>query len=71
MRDEKTPQDVCGEAMDFKDPFKKRVGKMTFFGLKYFQDLENQAAHLHQEFPAVPPFGSKEQGVNHVIIIIA
>ena len=25
----------------------------------------------HQEFPVVPPSGDKEQGVNHVIIIIA
>ena len=28
---------------------------MTFFGLKYGQDLENWAAHPHQEFPGVPP----------------
>ena len=28
---------------------------MTFFGLKYGQDLENRAAHPHQEFPGVPP----------------
>ena len=25
----------------------------------------------HQEFPVVPPSGDQEQGVNHVIIIIA
>ena len=25
---------------------------MTFFGLRSGQDLENRAAHLHQEFPA-------------------
>ena len=28
---------------------------MTFFGQKYGQDLEKQAAHPHQEFPGVPP----------------
>ena len=28
---------------------------MTFFGLKYGQDLENRAAHPHQEFPGVSP----------------
>ena len=28
---------------------------MTFFGLKQDQDLENWAAHPHQEFPGVPP----------------
>ena len=28
---------------------------MLFFGLKYGQDLENRAAHPHQEFPGVPP----------------
>ena len=28
---------------------------MTFFGLKEGQDLENWAAHLHQEFLGVPP----------------
>ena len=27
---------------------------MTFFGLKWGQDLENSAAHPHQEFPGVP-----------------
>ena len=29
--------------------------KMTLFGLKYGQDLENRVAHSHQEFPGVPP----------------
>ena len=33
----------------------KRVWKITFFGLKYGRDLENRAAHPHQEFPEVPP----------------
>ena len=28
---------------------------MTCFGLKWGQDLENRAAHPHQEFPGVPP----------------
>ena len=28
---------------------------MTFFGLKQGQDLENRAAHLHQEFSGVLP----------------
>ena len=28
---------------------------MTFFGLKQGQDLENRAAHPHQEFQGVPP----------------
>ena len=27
--------------------------KITFFGLKSGQDLENRAAHPHQEFPGV------------------
>ena len=44
---------------------------MTFFGLKYGQDLENQVAHPHQEFPEVPLSRGQEQGINHVIIIIA
>ena len=34
---------------------------MTFFGLQYGQDLENQAAHPHQEFREVPP---PENGLN-------
>ena len=33
---------------------------MTFFDLKQGQDLENRAAHPHQEFPRVPP-GFKRQ----------
>ena len=33
----------------------KWVWKMTFFGLKQGQDLENRAAHPHQEFPGVLP----------------
>ena len=27
---------------------------MTYFGLKYGQDLQNRAAHPHQEFTGVP-----------------
>ena len=30
---------------------------MTYFGLKSGQDLKNQAAQPHQEFPGVPPPG--------------
>ena len=33
----------------------KRVSKLTFFGLKWGQDLENRTAHPQQEFPGVPP----------------
>ena len=44
---------------------------MTFFDLKWGQDLENWAEHPHQEFPGVPHSGGQERGVNHVIIIIA
>ena len=29
-------------------------GKLHFFGLKSGQDLENWAAHPHDEFPGVP-----------------
>ena len=32
---------------------------MTFFGLKYGQDLKNRAPHSHQEFPGVPTPGTK------------
>ena len=46
--------------MDFRGLVWKRVWKITFFGLKSGQDLENRAAHPHQEFPGVPqlPLGS-------------
>ena len=57
--------------MDFRDLVLKRAWKMTFLGLKKGQDLENRAAHPRQELPGVSPSGSHEQGVNHVIIIIA
>ena len=41
--------------MDFRGLVSKRVWKITFFGLKSGQDLKKRAAHLHQEFPGVPP----------------
>ena len=41
--------------MDFRGLIWKRVLKVTFFGLKKGQDLENLAAHAHQEFPGVSP----------------
>ena len=44
---------------------------MTVFGLQLGQDSENRAPHPNQEFLVVPPSGDQEQGVNHVIIIIA
>ena len=40
--------------MDFWGLVRKRVWKITFFGLKLSQDSENRAAHPHQEFPGVP-----------------
>ena len=41
--------------MDFRGLDCKRVWEITFFGLKSGQDLENRAAHPHQEIPGVPP----------------
>ena len=41
--------------MDFRGLVWKRARKSTFFGLKSGQDLENRAAHSHQEFPGFPP----------------
>ena len=41
--------------MDFIVLLWKRLCKITFFGLKLGQDLKNQAAHPHQEFPGVSP----------------
>ena len=40
--------------MDFRGVVRKRVPKITVFGLKSGQDLENRAAHPYQEFPGVP-----------------
>ena len=47
-------------------PFEKRapglktgVENDRFFGLKHGQDLENQAAHPHQEFPEVAPWAPR------------
>ena len=42
--------------MDFRGLVWKRVWKM-FFGLKSGQDLENRAAHPHQEFLEIPLAG--------------
>ena len=41
--------------MDFRRQVWRREWKMIVFGLKKGQDLENQAAHPHQEFPGVSP----------------
>ena len=41
--------------MDLRGLVWKRVRKITFVGLKLGQDLENRAAHPHQEFLGVPP----------------
>ena len=41
--------------IDFRGLVWKRVRKISFFGPKKGQDLENRAAHPHQEFPGVPP----------------
>ena len=41
--------------IDFRDQVWKRVWKMTVFGLKWGQDLENRAAHPRKEFSGVPP----------------
>ena len=39
-------------------------GKWHFFGLKLGQDLENRAAHHHQEIPGVtPPPPPREQTI--------
>ena len=40
--------------MNFRGLVWKPVSKITFFGVKYFQDLGNRAAHPHEEFPGVP-----------------
>ena len=41
--------------MNFRGLVWQQVWKITFFGLKYRQDLENRTAHPHQEFPGVTP----------------
>ena len=48
-------------AMDSRGLVWKRMWKMTFFGLKSGQDLENRAAHPHQEFPGVALSGDLGQ----------
>ena len=37
---------------------------MTVFGLELGQDLENRAAHPHQEFPEVPPPPLREESMS-------
>ena len=41
--------------MNFRGVDWNGCGQLHFFGLKSGQDLKNRAAHLHQEFPVVPP----------------
>ena len=41
--------------IDFRGQVWKQVWKMTVFGLKWGQDLENRAAHPCKEFSGVPP----------------
>ena len=45
--------------------------KMTFFGLKEGQDLENWAAHLHQEFLGVPPPPPPSGGILNGRIVLS
>ena len=40
--------------MDLRGQVWKQMWKMTFFGLKCGQDLENRVAHPHQTFRGVP-----------------
>ena len=50
-------REICEFEMDLIVCFGlvwKRVRKITFFGLKSGQVLENWAAHPHDEFPGVP-----------------
>ena len=42
----------------------KRVWEITFFGLKYGQDLEKRVATPHQEFPGVPSQEQAPQLIN-------
>ena len=46
-----------------KRPGLKTGTEITFFGLKSGQNLENQAAHPHQEFQGVP---RGDQGITFV-----
>ena len=48
------PRSGLKTGLDFRGLVWKRVWKITFFGVKYGQDLENLVAHPHQEFPGVP-----------------
>ena len=59
--------------MDFRGLVRKRVWKITFFGLKSSQDLKNLAAHPHQEFPGVlppPPSRGEAAGVESSIVLL-
>ena len=58
--------------MDFRGLVRKRVWKITFFGLKSSQDLKNLAAHPHQEFPGVlpPPSRREAAGVESSIVLL-
>ena len=49
------PQARSKMGMDCRSLVWKRSWKITFFGPKSRQDLKNQLAHPHQEFPGVPP----------------
>ena len=51
--------------IDFGGQVWKRVWKMTVFGLKWGQDLENRAAHRLQEFSGVPPRGLRKPKIWH------
>ena len=46
---------------------------MTFFDLKQGQDLENWAAHLHQDFQGVtqpPPQGLNLTTLRYVLLVL-
>ena len=52
--------------MDFRGQVWKRVWKMTVFGLKWGQDLENRAAHPRHEFSRVHPWGLHKPKMSEV-----
>ena len=63
----KKEREICEFEMDLRSnlsndntisayrPSLKTDTENYIFGLKSSQDLENRAAHPHQEFPGVPP----------------
>ena len=51
--------------IDFGGQVWKRVWKMTVFGLKWGQDLENRATHPCKEFSGVPPWGLHKPEMSH------